>query len=59
MFVDFPVGDFGCMFNGVDKLFIEGRGFLLRSYGWFVIESDNSIRLCRWIFSAEVVYSVP
>ena len=43
MFVYFPIRASGGVLNGVDKLFIEGSCFLLRCYGWFVIESDDDV----------------
>ncbi len=45
MFVDFPIGGFGLVFNSVDILFIEGCGFLLRCHGWFAIKFDDGVLL--------------
>ena len=45
MFVNFSIGVFGSVLDGVDKLFVEGRGFLVGCYGRFVIEGDDGVWL--------------
>ena len=45
MFVNFPVCGFCLVLDGVDKLFVEGRGFLFRCHCWFVVEGNDGVWL--------------